>query len=251
MSFIKKLQQYQDNKSNKITMADLNKMVNQVNDQLSCDDDCQRQKKINRLRNNYYNEKERINRAPHDLDVSRKKYFTYAFGEQYYDRFMERKVKKEVTALTNKLAQDHQYNIKILKDNANDFQVLKDNNNYITILSEKYQRENEFMTKKIKEEEDEKNISDRKAVYENNELEKVETYTYQLIWLYWTLILVFALTFFLKNMYMEKKNFIILFGLIIYPFTITWVSYTLSKILKFIYNLFPKNRYLEDPDSEI
>ena len=107
------------------------------------------------------------------------------------------------------------------------------------------------MTKKIKEEEDEKNISDRKAVYENNELEKVETYTYQLIWLYWTLILVFALTFFLKNMYMEKKNFIILFGLIIYPFTITWVSYTLSKILKFIYNLFPKNRYLEDPDSEI
>ena len=251
MSFIKKLQQYQDDKNNKITMADLNKMVNQVNNQLSCNDDCQRQKKINKLRNRYYNEKKRVNRAPYDLDVSRKKYFTYAFGEQYYDRFMEKKVEREITALTNKLSEDHQYNIKLLKDNVNDFLVLKDNNEYITTLSEKYRRENKIMAEKIKQELDEKNISDRKVVYENNELEKVETYTYQLIWLYWTLILVFSLTFFLKNMYMEKKNFIVLFVLIIYPFTITWISYTLSKIFKFIYNIFPKNRYLEDPDSEI
>lgn len=250
MSFIEKLQQYSENKKNKINLTDLNAMVAQVNKQIGCGPMCQKDRKTNFLKKKYENEKIRQSRAPYDLDESRKKYFTYAFGEQYYDDFMEKKAKREITALTNKLAQDHQYNMKILRDNIQDYENIQDNAIYINELNKKYETENDEMESEILNAQNENNISDRKAYYQTDELNKLKLYNTQLIWLYWTIVLVFLITFFFKNMFMEKKNFIVIVILLLFPFIIHWIVYIFSNISNFLYNLVPKNMYIDDPDAD-
>ena len=250
MSFIEKLHQYSKNKKNKINLTDLNAMVAQVNKQIGCGTICQKDKKTNLLKSKYENEKIRYNRAPYDLDESRKKYFTYAFGEQYYDNFMEKKAKKEITSLTNKLAQDQQYNMKILRDNIQDYKNIQDNAIYINELNEKYETENDEMEGEILNAQNENNISDRKAYYQTDELDKFKLYNTQLIWLYWTIVLVFLITFFFKNMFMEKKNFIVIAILLLFPFIIHWIVYIFSNIINFLYNLVPKNMYIDDPEAD-
>ena len=164
---------------------------------------------------------------------------------------MRTKARREITALTNKLAQDHQFNMKILSDNIQDYENIQDNVIYINELNDTYERDNDTMQKKISSATNEKNISDRKVVYQTNELDKLQIYNYQLIWLYWTIVLVFLITFFFKNMFMEKKNLIVVAILLLFPFIVHWIVYIFSNVSNFIYNLLPKNMYIYDPEADI
>jgi hypothetical protein len=250
MSFIEKLQKYSENKNNKINMADLNAMVAQVNKEIGCGSNCRKDRRSNYLKNKYEKEKIKYNRAPYDLDESRKKYFNYAFGEQYYDDFMRKKANREITALTNKLAQDHQYNMKILEKSIQDYENIQDNAIYINELNEKYEKENGEMKNTITDAQNENNISNRKVDYQTDELDKLKIYNSQLIWLYWTIVLVFLITFFFKNMFMEKKNFIVAAVLLLFPFIIHWIVFIFSNVSSFLYNLVPKNMYIDDPEAD-
>ena len=57
MGFIEDLQKYQKGNKKQYNMADLNALVDQVNDQLLCDDGCQRQKEIDKLKKKYNSHK--------------------------------------------------------------------------------------------------------------------------------------------------------------------------------------------------
>ena len=109
---------------------------------------------------------------------------------------------------------------------------------------------NDEMESEILNAQNENNISDRKAYYQTDELNKLKLYNTQLIWLYWTIVLVFLITFFLKNMFMEKKNFIVIVILLLFPFIIHWIVYIFSNVSSFLYNLFPKNMYIDDPEAD-
>ena len=244
MGFLEDLQKYQKGNKKKFTMADLNEMVNQVNDKLTCDDECQRQKEINKLKKKYNIEKKRIANAPHDLDNSRKKYFTYAFGEEYYDEFMTKKIKIEINKLSNKLALDHQHNYKALTDDINDYESINKNSEYSKELIKKYKTENKILENKINDHANTKNITDRKVVYEVNEVDKLDNYNNQLLFLYWFFVFLFLILFFFKNMFKESKNFTVIFVVLLYPFVIYWIVHILHEIISFISNSLPKNMYL-------
>ena len=59
MSFLEKLQQYSENKQSKINLTDLNAMVAQVNNQITCGPNCKKDRKSNRLKSRYEHEKVR------------------------------------------------------------------------------------------------------------------------------------------------------------------------------------------------
>jgi hypothetical protein len=247
MSFIQQLQQYTPKGQNNITMADLNSLVKQVNKTIECGPECQKDKKLRRLKYKYENEKTRLSRAPYDLDVSRKRYFTYAFGDQYYDNFMRNKAEKEISKLCNKLALDHQYNMKTIKDNVQEYNNVLENKENLLLLKENYQSENKELKKKIDDMIQEKNLNSRKVVYETHEIDKLTYYNTQLIKTYWFFVLIFLLTFFFKHMYMEPKNFVVVLFLLVFPFFIYWVTWTFLNIFELISNFIPKNMYIYDP----
>ena len=140
--------------------------------------------------------------------------------------------------------------MKVLKDNIQDYENIRDNAVYIDELNEKYRRENDEMESEILNAQNENNISDRKAYYQTDELDKLKLYNTQFIWLYWTIVLVFLITFFFKNMFMEKKNFIVAVVLLLFPFIIHWIVYIFSNVSSFLYNLVPKNMYIDDPEAD-
>lgn len=244
MGLVEQLQKYQDGNDTQLSIGDLNEMVEEVNDKLTCDDECQRQKEIVKLKKKYHIEKKRIVNAPHDLDNSRKKYFTYAFGEEYYDEFMTKKIKIEINKLSNKLALDHQHNYKTLTDSIDDYESIKKNSEYGTELIKKYKIENKILENKINEFANTKNINDRKVVYEVNEVDKLDNYNNQLLVLYWVMVLFFLILFFSKNMFKESKNSMVVFVVLLYPFVIYWIVHVLHTISNYIYNSLPKNMYL-------
>ena len=116
---------------------------------------------------------------------------------------------------------------------SQDYQNIIDNTKYIHELNKKYEKENKDMKKELIDMQNEKNINDRKVVYETNEVDKLKIYNYQLVLLYWTIVLVFLITFFFKNMFMEKKNLIVVAVILLFPFIIHWMVYIFNNTLYF------------------
>lgn len=252
MDFINNLQNYKEIKDNPqskaLIMANINKLVQQINNNIiNCGPECQRNKKINRLKEIYEDEQKRVINAPHDLNEARKNYYTYAFGDDAYDEKMMELAKYEINKLTKKLSREHQHNMKILNDNIQDLDNVYDNKDLLLELNNKYKEENNEMRSKLLQEKNNKNISDRKAVYENNEFLKLESYNYQLKFLYWFLLLIFLIIFFMKSMFMNKKNIVLAIILIVFPFCIYGLSYSIVNTINYVYDWFPKNMFIDDP----
>lgn len=250
--FTAALQNYGDTKgntqSNALIMANINKLVQEINSNiLNCGPECQRNKKINKLKEIYEDEQKRVINAPHDLNEARKNYYTYAFGDDAYDEKMLEIATYEINKLTKKLSREHKYNMKILIDNIQDLDNVYDNKDLLLELNNKYKEENDEMQGKILQERNNKDISDRKAVYENNELLKLESYNYQLKFLYWFLLLIFLIIFFMKSMFMNKKNIVLAIILIVFPFCIYGLSYSIVNTINYVYDWFPKNMFIDDP----
>ena len=77
---------------------DVNKLIAKANESVSCGvgSDCYRQKKIDKLHDIYNSKGVNKKTAPEQLDVARKNYYTYAFGQPGY-------IEKETQVLTDRV----------------------------------------------------------------------------------------------------------------------------------------------------
>ena len=56
-------------------LSQLNNMINNMNNVNICDAACQKQKKVNRLRVQYNNAKNKLSNAPAEIEATRKAYY--------------------------------------------------------------------------------------------------------------------------------------------------------------------------------
>ena len=77
---------------------DVNKLIAKANESVSCGvgSDCYRQKQIDKLHDIYNSKGVNKKTAPEQLDVARKNYYTYAFGQPGY-------IEKETQVLTDRV----------------------------------------------------------------------------------------------------------------------------------------------------
>ena len=87
-------------------------------------------------------------------------------------------------------------------------------------------------------------INDRKTYYENQNYNLVNNWNNLFGWIYWLLVIIFALSLFLvKNSLTTKMKGIIILGVILYYFLAKNILFYFLKLLFYLYNLLPKNVY--------
>ena len=81
----------------------LNNMINNMNNVNICDSNCQKQKKVNRLRVQYNNAKNKLANAPAEIEATRKAYYLEdpKKGSAYYTQYMENKYKQDAQKEVN------------------------------------------------------------------------------------------------------------------------------------------------------
>ena len=76
-------------------LSKLNDMISNMNNMNVCDAACQKKKKVDRLRVQYNDARNRKANAPAEIEATRKAYFIEDKGAQYYTQYMENEYKKE------------------------------------------------------------------------------------------------------------------------------------------------------------
>lgn len=141
-----------------------------------CDAECQRQKRINQLRNSYKTAVSDETKDNEDVRNTRKQYYTYAYGEAYYNDMESKTLAKVADANIKKLVK--RYNQ--LLDDIKQQKTIKHNNNIaiknMIELLNNYRTSNEKIFSELDGQEDILETSRREVWYTDQKMDKLNYY---------------------------------------------------------------------------
>jgi|TARA_Y100000389_G_C17422534_1_gene497571 hypothetical protein len=231
---------------------DVNKLIAKANESVSCGvgSDCYRQKKIDKLHDIYNSKGVNKKTAPEQLDVARKNYYTYAFGQPGYiekeTQVLTDRVDKEIVKMNN----THKLNMEEIElfDKAY-LDAIGYKTNLLMYLSKLYS-ENTELSIEIKNSIAGLKTSDRKVWYEDDQIKTTESWVPVLTTLYWLVFAIFAGLFLWYKMWKFDKPFKYVYCVVLLLLTI-WLYVSdlivikalqlVQKLIKYL----PKNVYFD------
>jgi len=222
-----------------------NSMIDEAAKAVSCNPECQRQKKIDELKQKYLDAKTNLASGPNNVYVSRKNYVVFDQGEPAYNDLITNELTKEaekITSFYKKNFDDESQNILFSIKTYSGLIVNKQN---VYDLYLKYKEENIELFDKLKHETNDVLTNDRKTYYQDQGISNLGfVYYYILVIIYAIFVLGFVIFNFIFPTQTSFKIRIALFVLmILLPFISSWF---LDKIILFIYdiyNILPKNAH--------
>lgn len=200
-------------------LSQLNNMINNMNNVNICDAECQKQKKITRLRDQYNNAKNRLNNAPAEIEATRKAYLMESKGSQYYTQYMESEYKKEA----QKQVDDWNDGlIKPLIRQINDkLSYYRSQNYYQNNIKDYYNYQNEMLSdlkQKVENTNAKKYTNDRLAYYYDYNSSVVNSFNNIMFYLYWILAGIAIFLFLYKKQYYDASYYPFIILITVVPF---------------------------------
>ena len=231
---------------NNFNFNNFNSFIQQANNAVKCDSNCQKEKSAEELKQKYLASKTNLASAPNQVDVAEKNYVTFTQGELAYNNKKEQELHQKAQIIINKFQDTFKKDVEQINDKINTYNSISVNSQNIADLYLKYKEENIILNKNLKNSTSDVLTNQRKSYYENQGIDTLKyLYKYALLTIYIILVIVYTFMAFLYNSQINwKKRFGILFLLILLPFISQWIlSYTIFLIYK-VYELLPKNVHL-------
>lgn len=218
----------------------LNGLIEMAKDRLMCDSACQKERTAKELKQKWDLAQNNLKNAPQEVNVAEKNYYSFTKGVGGYD-----------SILTSKNTQ----NADEFKKNA----ILKHTglNQELNTLLQTYETNSLYLEKmeellKLKLEEQKElkrdidqyiagvQTNDRKVIYQNNDMNWLDTSRKVLLFIYWAIFLIYFIfsDFFAYERYNEKKSWVLILGYLIFPFLLNWFVKQLFALSAYITHLF-------------
>lgn len=222
----------------------LQDLISMANQRLSCDQNCQKQKVAQQLKQNYLNSKTNLQTAPIEYQSNKKKYYTFIEGEAYYNDMQETELQNKSDDIAKALTAlfDEQVTVtKTLNSYLNS--VLINRKNSVDLYNS-YKTDNEELLTELKNSKGDILTNDRKTYYESQEYENLQKWYNFFWWIYYVLVLVFLLGILLvQNNFSVIKKVIIFIMLILYPYIVDYIVSGIYKMYTNVKVYAPKNVY--------
>jgi|TARA_B110000261_G_C13055745_1_gene346072 hypothetical protein len=213
-------------------LKSLQKIHNQLNNRGSLSPEMLKKNKIEKLRNEMINAKNRMHNSPNEYNRAEKAYYLESKGSDYYSTIQRDKYKKEANTQVNS------WNKELLNSMfdsiKNSINYYNSQNYYVGNVDEvykSYDTDLSDLTRKIYDTEQTKNINERLGQFYYNNTETVDWWTYYLKILYYGLIIVSLFIFIFKRQFRQIKMYIFFATILIMP-------YILDKYYAFIMGIF-------------
>jgi hypothetical protein len=231
------------------TASTINSLIELSNESLLCGPDCQKRKTANELEQKYISAQAEIKTAPINLENAKKNYYIFTEGENTYNEMLEKELQEKANEI-GKLISDS-FNSEIEKAKLLNKYLNTDIINSLNTLElyKDYLKKNEKTEKKIKFSQGDILTNDRKSFYESQEKDSLKGWYNIFLFVYYLVALLHFNTIF------SNSNLSILFKIAIFillciiPFIIDGITVLILGLLKKIFDLVPKNVYLNDKNK--
>ena len=226
------------------TTAQINQLIAQSTDALTCGPNCQRTRKTDSLHQAYLNAQANVQTAPFQLQQAEQNYYTYAQGTAGYNAVRANAITQQATQVTDSATTTFQNGVDSATSLTTTYESLSSTYQNAFELYKKYLEENAELQGEINEINTDTVTNDRKTYYESQGYDKLKSWYKLFKWIYILLLIVYFIGLFLAgSSYSFIAKFGILIALILYPFVINYVFMFVYNGLSRVYNLLPKNAY--------
>lgn len=202
-----------------IDYKQINSMITNMNNINVCDAACQKQKKIDRLRTDFNNARNRLQNAPAEIEETKKAYYIEWKGADYYNNEMESEYKKEATKEVN------DWNKTLINP-----LIDKMNNKVVYYTSQSYYQNNvkdlynyqedmlRDLKQKVEDTTSKKYTNDRLAYYYDYNSGVVNSFNNSMFYIYWTLTTISIFLFLYKKQYNNASYYPFIVLILVTPF---------------------------------
>jgi hypothetical protein len=196
-------------------MADINKLIASSSDQLLCNPECQKNRKIEQLKEQIQKAKANIDTAPHQLQQAKNNYYQFVLGELDSNKQLEAEFKQQAQAITKKIMDTYNRHtddvILMATDLDNSTNILTEITDFYNNLSQQ-NKENIFINNKNTQR---FLTNNRKSYYE---LQKIDSLKYWHIFLSILFLIIFIFYF-----YFTKHSIFIIAIVFFIPFILHFI----------------------------
>ena len=210
----------------------LNKLLKMVEERLTCDRECERQKKLEEYKKSLEFSKNEYDNLPNKIAKYEKEYYTLDKGEVYYEELIRERYSKAIKDYRDGEIKKL-YEVKNELDGSLiDFQTLT---NYDKRIKKQYNeslKKNKKLKMQIENKRKKTATDERKVYYEEKELNGLSKIKYYLYILYWSLLPILFLVYIIVGPFFPKKqykNYLTLITLII-----GYVLFAIPPVLRFV-----------------
>jgi hypothetical protein len=211
---------------------------------IMCGPDCQNNKTSDELKQQYLDAQTNNITAPIKLEESRKNYYVFTKGENYYNSMLEDDLNKKAQQLSELISISFNEEVASAKTMNQEYNISLINSNSTKELLQDYSEKNAELLLELRDNQGDILTNDRKTYYEFSALDRLKLW-YRFWWyIYYIFVIIFILAIFLSpsNLSIIVK-IIMLILLIFYPYYINYITSFISTNVKNIYNSLPKSVY--------
>lgn len=230
---------------NQITLDNINNFINNANQTLSCDTNCQKMQKENELKKIYLDSITNTTSSSAQQQIAYKNYIIATQGEEVYNDNIDKQLNEKANIIADAYKNNFDTNMYNTELSLGTYKGLLINFQNIIdyYISYADKNVNTYNNNRIK-------VSDvltneRKTYYENQNIERIQLINKILFYLYFLIVILFLIFMFIFPANLSYiKLIIILIILVIYPFMSSKIFTLIVNIYNFIVNnILPKNVY--------
>ena len=229
----------------------LNGMMALLQNNLLCDSNCQREKKIVELRERMNEASNTAKTSKNDLSQAERNYYVYKDGEAQYLDYLLNKNKEEYEKVENELTTTELESYKQLISLIYGFSAEKIHAKEMNKLSDILIKKNEDLKIELESIIGVTTTSDRKIDYQSIEVDWLHKVRYLLYTIYFLLLIIYILfgNFIRDKLYEKKESWIYIFLYFSFPFLISYLSifsfWTYNQLSRLFRKNLPKNVYVK------
>jgi hypothetical protein len=230
--------------SNNVDVNEFNDFLDNANNVLSCDANCQERKNKKELKKKYLEAKTNLLTAPNQVETTYKNYLTYTKGDSAYSEYKENELKQKAELIIKTFKSNFSESIETAKESYDTYTGLLLNFTHVVELYKKLVKENKILELQVKNKTSDALTNDRKTYYEDQSIDTLKFYHMIILIIYIICLIVFAVSIFAFPSTSSKASLIgILVFFLIYPFICVRLFNFFNYIKDIIMSVFPSNVY--------
>ena len=231
--------------------ASVNKSAEVLSKKLECDENCEREKKLKKLKDKLDDKKDNLKTAPLQVHDARREYMQYKFGIVGYISRRKSELQKEGKAAEEKIVSDWNKKRNDAVIAVKNYRELLNSLLNLELFHKRLLASNLALHKRYQAKQNDVVTDDRVAYYEQQGTETLEYIHYIMKWIY--VIAVFTFLFAALTIKNDKYKlihiFVIMLALIIYPFSVEYIVLSIFALIRKGLEYFPSNIYTSDQEQ--
>lgn len=230
-----------------IDVNKFNTLISQASDAILCNSDCKKQRKTDKLKQDFLNSQSNLASAPSQVQMSEEKYITFTQGKSAYNELLDEQLQEKAEEISNKFIEFFKTDSQEIKTQIETYHGLLLNFKNVVDLYLKYKTENVELVKNLKQESSDILTNERKTYYEDQKIYGLKSFYYYIFLIIYIICFIAFVVF--TMLYQPqtdlKKKIATFLGFALLPFLSTRILGSIISLAYKLYNLLPTNVYAE------